>query len=126
MTQDLHYLTITELSARIREQKVSPVEVVEASLKRIEALNPSLNAFITILADQAREQARLAEAEIKAGKWRGPLHGIPVGVKDFYDTAGIRTTAAFEEFKDRVPKEDAAAVSKLKGAGAILIGKTNM
>ena len=126
MTQDLHYLTITELSKQIRDRAVSPVEVVEATLMRIEAHNPTLNAFITILAEQARKQASLAEEEIKAGNWRGPLHGIPVGVKDFYDTAEIRTTAAFEQFLDRVPTKDAVAVTRLKEAGAILIGKTNM
>ena len=98
---------------------MSPVEVVSACLKRIEQLNPKLNAFITVLADQALEQARVAEVEIKAAKWRGPLHGIPVGIKDFYDTAGIRTTAAFERFKDRVPRKDAVGVLKLKEAGAI-------
>jgi aspartyl-tRNA(Asn)/glutamyl-tRNA(Gln) amidotransferase subunit A len=84
---------ITIIHKRVRAQRVSPVEVVNACLERIEQLNPRLNAFITVLADQAREQARVAEAEIKAAKWRGPLHGIPVGIKDFYDTAGIKTTA---------------------------------
>jgi aspartyl-tRNA(Asn)/glutamyl-tRNA(Gln) amidotransferase subunit A len=117
---------IATIYQRLRAQEVSPVEVVNACLKRIEQLNPSLNAFITVLADQALEQARVAEAEIKAEKWRGPLHGIPVGIKDFYDTAGIRTTAAFEFFQDRVPTKDAVGVVKLKEAGAIIIGKMNM
>jgi aspartyl-tRNA(Asn)/glutamyl-tRNA(Gln) amidotransferase subunit A len=120
------YASILDVAKSIRRQKISPVEVVEACLKRIEDLNPKLNAFITVLADLARKQARAAEAEIKAGKWRGPLHGIPIGIKDFYDTAGIKTTAAFEHFKDRVPAKDAVAVMKLKKAGAIIIGKTNM
>ena len=122
----LAYITLQDLARLIRAQKVSPVELVDASLKRIEELNPKLNAFITILADQAREQAQAAEAEIKSGKWRGPLHGIPVGIKDFYDTAGIKTTAGFEHFKDRIPAKDAVGVMKLKKAGAIIIGKTNM
>src|SRR5215472_10516024 len=117
---------ITMLREPIRTQVVSPIEVVNACLRRIEQINPRLNAFITVLADEAREQANVAESEIKAGKWRGPLHGIPVGIKDFYDTAGIRTTAAFERFKDRVPRKDAVGVAKLKNAGAIIIGKTNM
>jgi aspartyl-tRNA(Asn)/glutamyl-tRNA(Gln) amidotransferase subunit A len=117
---------IATLQERIRTQKVSPVEVVNTCLKRIEQINPKLNAFITVVADQAREEAGMAENEIKAGKWRGPLHGIPVGIKDFYDTAGIKTTAAFEHFKDRVPRKDAVAVAKLKDAGAIMIGKMNM
>src|SRR6185369_4606903 len=120
------YARIIDAAKLIRKQSVSPVELVEACLKRIEDLNPKLNAFITVLNDQAREQARIAEAEIKAGKWRGPLHGIPVGIKDFYDTAGIRTTAAFEQFKDRIPAKDALGLQKLKKAGAIIIGKTNM
>jgi aspartyl-tRNA(Asn)/glutamyl-tRNA(Gln) amidotransferase subunit A len=100
--------------------------VVEACLKRIETLNPTLNAFITVMADDARDQAKAAETEIKAGKWRGPLHGVPVAVKDFYDTAGVTTTAGFEQFKDRVPDTDADAVKRLRQAGAIVIGKTNM
>jgi aspartyl-tRNA(Asn)/glutamyl-tRNA(Gln) amidotransferase subunit A len=117
---------IAILANKIRTQKVSPVEIVSACLERIEQLNPELNAFITVLADQALEQAQIAEAEIKASKWRGPLHGIPVGIKDFYDTAGIRTTAGFSVFKDRVPVKDAVGVAKLKEAGAIIIGKMNM
>ena len=124
--EEVHYAKINEISERIRERKVSPGEVVKASLERIEKLDPKLNAFITVLADEALEQAKAAEAEIKAGDWRGPLHGIPVGIKDFYDTAGIKTTAAFELFKDRVPAKDAAGVVKLNQAGAIVIGKMNM
>jgi aspartyl-tRNA(Asn)/glutamyl-tRNA(Gln) amidotransferase subunit A len=108
------YASLLDVSKSIRKQKISPVDVVETCLKRIEDLNPKLNAFITVLADLAREQARVAEAEITAGKWRGPLHGIPIGIKDFYDTAGIKTTAAFEHFKDRIPAKDAVAVMKLK------------
>ena len=126
MKAGMYYDSIDELSQRIREQSVSPVEVVEACLKRIERLNPALNAFITVLADDARDKAKAAEADIKAGKWRGPLHGLPVAVKDFYDTAGVTTTAGFEQFKDRVPTTDAEAVKRLRRAGAIVIGKTNM
>jgi aspartyl-tRNA(Asn)/glutamyl-tRNA(Gln) amidotransferase subunit A len=122
----LTYATIKSLSDSIRRQNISPVEVVEACLSRIEELNHKINAFITVLPDQARELAERAESEIKAGKWRGPLHGIPVGIKDFYDTAGVKTTAAFEHFKDRVPTKDAVEVAKLRAAGAIIIGKTNM
>jgi aspartyl-tRNA(Asn)/glutamyl-tRNA(Gln) amidotransferase subunit A len=117
---------IATVHKRIRDQKTSPVEIVESCLWRIKTLDPKLNAFITVLWDQALEQARVAEAEIKASKWRGPLHGIPVGVKDFYDTGGIKTTAAFDHFKDRVPAQDAIGVAKLKKAGAIVIGKMNM
>ena len=124
--EEVHYAEINEISERIRERKVSPGEVVKASLGRIEKVDLKLNAFITVLADEALEQAKAAEAEIKAGDWRGSLHGIPVGIKDFSDTAGVKTTAAFEHFKDRVPAKDAAGVAKLKQAGAIVIGKMNM
>ena len=124
--QTYRYSRIHEVSKRIRKEEVLPVDVVGACLKRIEALNPELNAFITVLADRAIEQAKIAEAEIRSGDWRGPLHGIPVGIKDFYDTAGVKTTAAFEQFKDRVPARDAVGVARLKDAGAVIIGKTNM
>lgn len=120
------YTSITELSEQIKVRKVSPLELVKECLDRIEKLNPSLNAFITVAADEALHQAKIAEAEINSGKWKGPLHGIPVGVKDFFDTKGIRTTAAFIHFKDRIPAKDAVVVQKLKEAGAIILGKTNM
>jgi aspartyl-tRNA(Asn)/glutamyl-tRNA(Gln) amidotransferase subunit A len=81
------YLSIGAISQRLRAQDISPVELIDVCLTRIDTINPSLNAFITVLTDQAREQAEEAAAAIKAGKWRGPLHGIPVGIKDFYDTA---------------------------------------
>jgi aspartyl-tRNA(Asn)/glutamyl-tRNA(Gln) amidotransferase subunit A len=122
----MYYDSIGELGRRIHEQTISPVEVVEACLNRIETLNPTLNAFITVMADDARAQAKAAEAEINAGQWRGPLHGLPVAVKDFFDTAGVTTTAGFEQFKDRVPESDAEVVKRLRRAGAIVIGKTNM
>jgi aspartyl-tRNA(Asn)/glutamyl-tRNA(Gln) amidotransferase subunit A len=126
MPRALHHESIRELSQRIRSGAVSPVEVVGAFLARIAALQPKLNAFITVMGDVALKQAEVAAKEIRGGNWRGPLHGIPVGVKDFYDTAGVRTTAAFEAFKRRVPAGDAVAVAALKRAGAIIIGKTNM
>jgi len=122
----IHYQAIGELHEQIRTGKISPVDVVDACLTRINRLNPTLNAFITVFDDDARELAKQAEAEIKAARWKGPLHGIPVGIKDFYDTAGSRTTAAFEHFRNRIPKKDAAGVAKLKAAGAIVVGKTNM
>ena len=123
---DYQYLSIGELSRLIQEKKVSPTEVVKGCLERIKRLNPTLNAFITVNAEQALQQAAEAEAEIRSGNWKGHLHGIPVAVKDMFDTAGIKTTAAFEHFKDRVPEKDAEVVNKLKEAGAIIIGKTNM
>jgi aspartyl-tRNA(Asn)/glutamyl-tRNA(Gln) amidotransferase subunit A len=126
MTEPVHYLSIEKLHRAIREKEISPVEIVDASLSRIDRLDSELNAFALVLADEAREQAKQAESEISAGRWRGPLHGVPIGIKDFYDTAHIRTTAAFERFKNRVPSKDAESVAKLKAAGAVIIGKMNM
>jgi aspartyl-tRNA(Asn)/glutamyl-tRNA(Gln) amidotransferase subunit A len=125
-SQDLAYLTLKEASELVRRKAVSPVELTATCLKRIEAYNPAVNAFITVTRDQAMETARAMEGEQRQGKWRGPLHGIPIAVKDNIDTAGVRTTAASELFKDRVPSEDAEVVRKLKNAGAVLLGKTNM
>src|SRR5262245_19732837 len=117
MNEPIHYQTIGELHEHIRTKRISPVEVVDVCLTRIHRLNPALNAFITVFDDEARELAKQAEAEIKAGRWKGLFHGIPVGIKDFYDTAGSRTTAAFEHFKNRIPNTDAVGVAKLKAAG---------
>ena len=125
-SDDLTRLSIRELSDQIRKKKVSPVELTKACLARIDRFNPALNAFITITAESALEQARAAEAEVMRGKWRGPFHGIPIALKDLFDTAGVRTTAASGVFKDRVPTEDAEVVRRLKTAGAVLLGKTNM
>jgi aspartyl-tRNA(Asn)/glutamyl-tRNA(Gln) amidotransferase subunit A len=120
------YLSIVEASKLLRDRELSPIDLVRECLKRIEECNPSLNAFITVTAGHAIDQAERADAEIKNSKWRGPLHGIPVGIKDFYDTAGTRTTAAFEHFKGRVPQKDAVGVAKLVDAGAVIVGKMNM
>ena len=120
------FSTIAETSQSIRRREVSPVDVVRATLARIEKANPTLNAFITVLGDEALDAAKRAEAEIAAGDWRGPLHGLPVGIKDMFDTAGVKTTAAFEHFQHRTPAKDARAVAKLRQAGAIIVGKTNM
>jgi aspartyl-tRNA(Asn)/glutamyl-tRNA(Gln) amidotransferase subunit A len=117
---------ISEISELIRSKQLSPVDLVTNCVARIKELNPALNAFITVLHDEAMKSASIAEKEISEGNWRGVLHGIPIAVKDFYDTAGIRTTAGFEKFKDRIPEKDAVIVKLLKKAGAILIGKTNM
>jgi aspartyl-tRNA(Asn)/glutamyl-tRNA(Gln) amidotransferase subunit A len=95
-------------------------------LSRIERLNPKLNAFITITADSALAQAREAEKEIQQGRWSGPLHGIPIALKDLVDTAGVRTTAASAVFKDRIPAQDAEIVRRLKAGGAVLLGKLNL
>ena len=101
-------------------------ELTRECLDRIERLNPALNAFITVTADTALDDARQAEAEIVAGNCRGPLHGIPIGLKDLFDTAGVRTTAASNQYRDRVPAEDAEIVRRLKQAGAVILGKLNM
>lgn len=122
----MEYSTIHKLSGAIRSGTISPVDVIETSLSRIEDLNPALNAFITILADEARASAQVAEAEIRSGNWRGPLHGVPVAVKDFYDIAGVRTTAGSEEFADNTATTDAEVVQMFRRAGAIIVGKTNM
>jgi aspartyl-tRNA(Asn)/glutamyl-tRNA(Gln) amidotransferase subunit A len=118
--------SLNEVSESIRQHRVSPVDVVTACLEQIERLQPRLNAFITVVADSALQAAKTAEKEIEQGRWQGPLHGIPIGIKDFYDTAGVKTTAAFQRFRDRIPTKDAVSVEKLKRAGAIVIGKTNM
>lgn len=123
---DLALLTLKEASDVLRRRIVSPVDLTQACLKRIERFNPTLNAFIAVTADQAITSARAMEAEQRRGEWRGPLHGIPIAVKDNIDTAGIRTTAASELFKDRVPSTDAEVVRRMKNAGAILLGKTNL
>ncbi len=112
---DATWLSITEASRLVRDKKISPVELTQGCLKRIERLNPKLNAFITVTAESALAQAREAESEIKGGHWRGPLHGIPIALKDLFDTAGVRTTAASGLFKDRVPVQDAEIVRRLKG-----------
>jgi len=123
---ELTQLTLVDAMAMLRRKAVSPVELARAFVARIERLNPALNAFITVTAEQALQQARQAETEIQRGHWRGPLHGIPLALKDLIDTAGIRTTAASAVFKDRIPSEDAEVVRRLKAAGAVLLGKLNM
>src|SRR5882672_1902529 len=123
---ELTKLTIDEAGKRIAAKQLSPVELTRAYLARIEQLQPRVNAYITVLAEQALAHARALEAEIMAGKNRGPLHGIPIGLKDNIDTAGILTTAASAVYADRVPTEDAPVVTKLRDAGAVFLGKLNM
>ena len=118
--------TIQQLSRKLRDRSLSPVDLTRDCLTRIETLNPKLNAFITILADNALADARQAEQEIQRGDYRSPLHGIPIGLKDILDTVGTRTTAASALFKDRIPTEDAEVVRRLRAAGAIIIGKQNL
>ena len=123
---ELHHLTIGEAAPLIAAGELSPVELTRAYLARIDAIDGKLNAFVTLTPELALSQARQAEAEIHAGRYRGPLHGIPIGLKDLYDTAGIKTTAMSRVTPDRVPDEDATTVAKLYEAGAVLLGKLAM
>jgi len=118
--------SIVEVAPRLRRKEISPVELTRGCLERIEKFNPALNAFITVSAESAMAEARAAEVEISRGDWRGPLHGIPVALKDIIDTAGKRTTAASALYRDRVPTEDAEVVKRLRQAGAVILGKNNL
>ena len=119
-------LSATELATYIETKQVSPVEAVEAYLDRIEQLNPVVNAYVTVCAEEARRDARQAEEEIQQGRYRGPLHGVPVAIKDQIHTKGIRTTDGSKLRATFVPEEDATVMANLKKAGAILLGKLNM
>jgi aspartyl-tRNA(Asn)/glutamyl-tRNA(Gln) amidotransferase subunit A len=123
---DILDLPVTELSARLRARTLSPVALTEGYLARIERVAPRLNCFITVTAELAREEARRAEAEIAGGRWRGPLHGIPYAAKDVFDTKNVRTTFGARPYARRVPDRDATAVTRLREAGAVLLGKTSM
>jgi len=123
---ELCYLSAGELSRLIQRQEVSPVEIIDAHLARIEATEPVLNSFITLLPEQARSAARRAEAEIRAGKYRGPLHGIPVGLKDLFHTGGVRTTSGSRIFDTFIPEQDCTVAVRFREAGSILLGKLNM
>jgi amidase len=122
----VHYLTITELAPLIRERKLAPLDVTRALLDRIAALDDRLKAYATVTADLALQQAAQAQQEIAAGIYRGPLHGVPVAVTDLCDTAGIRTMGGCGAMADRVPLHDATVVTRLRDAGAVLLGKLNL
>ncbi len=124
MTHDIYYADATELAQRIRTKSLSPVEVVRAHQDRIEAVNPTINAVVT-LNERAMERAREAESAIMRGTSWGPLHGVPFTAKEVFDTEGVRSTRGSTVFADHVPNADATAVKRLKEAGGILIGKTN-
>jgi len=120
---DLTSLSLVDASAAVARREVSPVELTEAYLSRISALEPFLNAYVTVTPERARADAAEAEREIAAGRWRGPLHGMPIGLKDLFDTAGVRTTAGSALHRDRVPSTDSAVAARLRAAGAVLLGK---
>ena len=123
---NLYHLTISEASALLKRGQLSPVELTQSFLDRIEATDDRLHSFIIVLKEQALDDARLAEAEIRRGDYKGPLHGIPFALKDLYDTAGITTTSGSKVDIDRVPTEDATTTARLKAAGGILLGKLAM
>lgn len=122
---ELCYLSATELGRRYRTREISPVEVVEAVLARLERLNPTLNAFCTVTADQARADARESERRARVDELRGPLDGVPISVKDNFATKGLRTTNGSRLLREHVPAEDAPAVERVRAAGAVILGKTN-
>ena len=125
-TADPTDLSIAEAQRLVRSRDLSPLDLVEAYVARIRRLDPQLNAFVTVTEERAVERARALETELAGGRWRGPLHGIPIALKDNIDTAGVRTTAGSAVFADRVPDEDAEVVTRLEAAGAIVLGKLNM
>jgi aspartyl-tRNA(Asn)/glutamyl-tRNA(Gln) amidotransferase subunit A len=126
MSKELHEMNIWQLAPKVKARKISPVELTQAVLGQIERLDPVLNAYITVDAEGALEAARKAEGQIAGGKYLGPLHGIPISLKDLYDTKGMLTTAGSKIMGDRIPDEDATSVAKLRAAGVIVVGKTNM
>ncbi len=123
---DLCYLSLTEAAELVRTREISPVELLQAVVERAERLNPELNAFITLMPEEALAAARAAEAEISAGNWRGPLHGIPLSVKDIFPVAGVRNTAGSKVFADHVAPADCEVVRRLKAAGAVIFGKNHL
>ena len=122
---ELTDLTIAEAAGQLEKRTVSSGELTEAYLARIERLNPAINAYVSVTAERAREDANAADAEIASGRYRGPLHGIPIGLKDLYDTAGIETAGGSKILKGRVPDKDSTVARKLAEAGSVLLGKTN-
>ena len=124
--KDLETLTITELAPRIRSGEISPVALTELYIERIERLNPLLSAYLTPTPESALEEAAAAEKEIRAGDCRGPLHGIPVAIKDNLATRGVRTTAGAKALSGWIPDFDATVVTRLREAGAVSLGKTQM
>src|SRR5690349_3163099 len=126
MSDDVLLLGAAEQARLIERRELSPVELVRRSLERIERFDPVLRAYITVCADEAMAAARTAEREIVAGRYRGPLHGLPFGVKDQMHAAGVRITLGSRASAHEVSSEDAHCIARLKAAGAILLGKENL
>ena len=124
--QDIPFLSASDLSRLIQAKEVSPVEVTEAYLQRIERINPMVNAYITVMAEEALESAKKAEADIARGAYLGPMHGVPVAMKDQLWTKGVLTTNGSTVLGNFVPDEDATVVTNLKASGAVIMGKLNM
>ncbi|MCH8089891.1 MAG: Asp-tRNA(Asn)/Glu-tRNA(Gln) amidotransferase subunit GatA [Chloroflexi bacterium] len=124
--KELYYLTIEEAGRLLRRKELSPVDLTQAYLDRIQAVDGQVHSYLTLLPESALAEARRVEGEIIAGNYRGPLHGIPIGLKDLFDTEGVPTTGGSRVFQDRVPSRDATVVAKLKQAGSILLGKLTM
>jgi aspartyl-tRNA(Asn)/glutamyl-tRNA(Gln) amidotransferase subunit A len=125
-SNELYFLTIGEASGLIKNKKLSPVELTQAYLDRIDDIDGKVKSYVTSLPESALQEARVAESDIQKGNYRGPLHGVPIGLKDLYDTEGVRTTGQSKVFEHRVPTEDATVVTKLHEAGTVLLGKLAM
>ncbi|WP_027132412.1 amidase [Geminicoccus roseus] len=125
-SSQLPYANLVDIAGLIRTKQISPVEVTAAMLERIEALQPRLHAYVTVTADQAMAQAKAAEAEIMSGRYRGPLHGVPIGLKDLCFTKGVKTTGGMAIYADYVPDEDGTVPARLTAAGAVTLGKLKM
>jgi amidase len=126
MHDDIPYLGLLAVADRIRRGALTSTQVVAALLARIERLEPRLNSFLAVMREAALQQAAQADREVAAGQWRGPLHGVPIGIKDLIDVAGVPATSGMTIFKDKVPPHDATVVKRLKQAGAVIIGKLHM
>ena len=123
---EICYASAGQLAPMVKSGEISPVEIIDAHLSRIRATEPVLNSFITVLADEATTAARQAERDVRAGRYRGPLHGIPVGLKDLFNTGGVRTTSGSRIYDNYIPAQDCTVAARFRQAGAILLGKLNM
>lgn len=123
---DLHWMGIEEIARLVRSRKISPVDLTRRMLDRIQKIDPALNSYATVMTDHAMEAAAAAERDLAAGKYRGPLHGVPIAVKDLCFTRGVRTMAGTRVLRDFVPDEDATVVARIRAAGGIVLGKLNL